>query len=181
VGPSHWVQPFRNCSSVGSPVLPATLLQRGLSTACLTTVCSAGCRGTSDLAPGAPPAPPSALALLSAEFSLLSLAAKCHYPGWFFIPEALPPSLMGSALASGGSILEPAGVGSTGHRGSFWQLLTEATPVAPLLPKPGHANPVHPETKQNQTPQNQRQNQPCQKSRMGFNSPYILKMVQILL
>jgi len=34
-------------------------------------------------------------------------------------------------------------VGSVGHRGSFWHLLTEATPVAPLLLKPCRANPVH--------------------------------------
>jgi len=47
------------------------------------------------------------------------------------IPEALPPLLMGSALASGGSVLEPAGIGSILHGGNFWQLLTEATPVAP--------------------------------------------------
>ena len=39
--------------------------------------------------------------------------------------------LIGSALASGGSVLEPAGIGSIRHRGSFWDLLTEATPVAP--------------------------------------------------
>jgi len=38
---------------------------------------------------------------------------------------------VGSALASGRSVLEPAGVGSFGHRGSFWQLLTEATAAAP--------------------------------------------------
>ena len=37
----------------------------------------------------------------------------------YVIPEALPPSLMSSALASGGSVLEPAGIGSVGHRGSF--------------------------------------------------------------
>jgi len=48
---------------------------------------------------------------------------------------------MGSALASGGSILEPAGTGSVRHGGSFSQLLTEATPIAPWLPKPCHANP----------------------------------------
>lgn len=29
----------------------------------------------------------------------------------------------------------PAGIGSAGYQGSFWQLLTEDTPVAPLLPK----------------------------------------------
>jgi len=38
---------------------------------------------------------------------------------------------MGSALASSGSSLEPAGIGTIGHAGSFWQLLAEATPVAP--------------------------------------------------
>ena len=36
---------------------------------------------------------------------------------------------MGSALASSGSVSELAGIGSI--RGSFWQLLTAATPVAP--------------------------------------------------
>jgi len=61
----------------------------------------------------------------------------------YVIPKVLPLSLMGSALASGGSVLEPAGTGSVGHGGSFWQLLTEATPVAPSLPKPCHTNPIH--------------------------------------
>jgi len=42
---------------------------------------------------------------------------------------------MGLALASGGSVLELAGTGSIGHTGSFWQLLTEATPVAPPATK----------------------------------------------
>jgi len=37
---------------------------------------------------------------------------------------------MGSALARGGSILEPAGTGSVGRRRSFLQSLTEATHVA---------------------------------------------------
>ena len=49
---------------------------------------------------------------------------------------------MGSALAGGGSISEPAGIGSVRHRGSFWQLLTEATPAAPPLPKPCHTDPI---------------------------------------
>jgi len=34
-------------------------------------------------------------------------------------------------LASGGSVLEPAGTGFIKYGGSFWQLLTKATPVAP--------------------------------------------------
>jgi len=77
--------------------------------------------------------------------SVLSL--DCRFAAGFFpllryvITEALPPSLMGLALASTRSILEPAGTGSTRHGGSFSQLLTEATPIAPLLPKPRHSNP----------------------------------------
>lgn len=38
---------------------------------------------------------------------------------------------MGSALVSGGSIQELAGISCAGHGGSFQQLLTEVTPVAP--------------------------------------------------
>lgn len=38
---------------------------------------------------------------------------------------------MGSALSCSGTILEPAGIGSLGHGGSF-QHLTEATTAAPL-------------------------------------------------
>jgi len=53
----------------------------------------------------------------------------------------LPPLLIGLALASDGSILEPGGTGFIRHGGSFQQLLTEATPIAPPLPKPCHANP----------------------------------------
>lgn len=56
------------------------------------------------------------------------------------IPEKLPPLLMGSALASRGSVLEPGGLGSIRHRRSFSQLVTEATPVALPLPKPCQAN-----------------------------------------
>jgi len=59
----------------------------------------------------------------------------------YVITEAPPPSLIGLALASGGSVLEPAGTGFIRHGGSFSQLLTEATPIAPRLPKPCHANP----------------------------------------
>jgi len=49
---------------------------------------------------------------------------------------------MGLVLASGTPLLELVGISSSGYRGSFLQLLTEATPVAPSLPKPGHANPI---------------------------------------
>jgi len=38
---------------------------------------------------------------------------------------------MGLALVSSGSVLEPAGISAIRHGGSFWQLLTEATSVAP--------------------------------------------------
>jgi len=67
-------------------------------------------------------------------------------PHRFFLPllkdvitESLPPSLID--LTSGGSVLEPAGIGSVRHGGSFSQLLTEATPISPPLPKPCHTNP----------------------------------------
>jgi len=80
--------------------------------------------------------------------SLLSL--DCCLPavlGFFHllkyvIPEALPPSLIGSALASGGSVLEPAGTGCIRHGGSFSHLLTEATPIAPPATKILSCKPV---------------------------------------
>jgi len=58
------------------------------------------------------------------------------------IPEALTPLLVGLALASGGSFLEPAGIFCIGHNRSFWQLFVEATTVAPVLPKPCHTSPL---------------------------------------
>jgi len=96
--------------------------------------------------------PPSSLTLVSAELflshHLTPLSNSCLTAQFFslplltyVIPEVLPPSLMGSALASGRSVFEPAGTGFIRHRGSFWQLLTEATPIGPPLPKPCHANP----------------------------------------
>jgi len=48
----------------------------------------------------------------------------------YVVSEALPPSLMGLTLANSRSVLEVAGTGFVGHGGSF-QLLTEATSVAP--------------------------------------------------
>jgi len=100
-----------------------------------------GCRAISLL-----PLPP-ALTLVSAELSLLSPATKMPLRSLFLfvlkrvIAETLSPSPMGSALASGRSVLEPAGTGCVGHGGSFRQLLTGATPAAPQLLKPCHANP----------------------------------------
>jgi len=94
----------------------------------------------------APPPPPSSLTLVSAELFLshcltpLSQLPSYHRFVFFFvsllkyvIPEALP---IGLDLASRGSVLELAGTGFVRHGGSFWQLLTEATPIVPLLPKP---------------------------------------------
>jgi len=60
----------------------------------------------------------------------------------YVITEALPPSLIGLTLASCGSILELAGIGSARPGGSFQQLLTEAIPAASLLPKLCHGNSV---------------------------------------
>jgi len=112
-------------------------------TACLTRVFSMSCRGISALVPGAPPPPPSltwVCAELFLSHHLLSLAENAVIEGFFFsllkyvVTELLPPSLMGSALASSRSIfLELAGTGFIRHGENFWQLLTEATPIVPLL------------------------------------------------
>jgi len=59
----------------------------------------------------------------------------------YVVTEVPPPLLIGLALLSGGSVLEPAGTSFIRHGASFWQLPTEATPVVPQLPKPCHANP----------------------------------------
>jgi len=93
---------------------------------------------------------PSSLALMSAELflshsltPLSSLLSRCS----FFLPllkyvitEALPPSLLCLALASGRSVLELADTGFIRYEGSFSQLLTEPTPITALLRKPCHAN-----------------------------------------
>jgi len=63
----------RGCRWISAP--PGTSMDlRG--TACLTMVFSTGCRGTSALAPGAPPHPPSCLTVVSAEFAHPAPAAK---------------------------------------------------------------------------------------------------------
>ncbi|KAM9590835.1 uncharacterized protein ACIBXB_005885 [Morphnus guianensis] len=76
---------------------------------------------------------------LTCSHSSLWLQFLCHSnffpPLEYVITEVLPLSLIGLALASSGSVLEPAGIGSVGHRGSFSQLLTEATPVTPPPPR----------------------------------------------
>ena len=113
-------------------------------TAYLTTVFSRACRGICAPASGTPLPPPSSLTLVSAElfltYSHSSLQLQMLLRKFFsllncVIPVDLPPLLMGSALASSGSLLEPAGIGSIRHRGSFWQFLTEATPVTPPATK----------------------------------------------
>jgi len=105
-------------------------------TGCLIMFCSTGCRAISAPAPGAHPPPPSSMTLVSAGSSLTYsyfsfLLRLVFFPLLnYVIPEVLPPLLMVSALAISRSVLELAGTGSIGHSGSFWQLLTEATPVA---------------------------------------------------
>lgn len=49
---------------------------------------------------------------------------------------------MGSALACGGSIVEPPGTDCLAQ-GSPWSLPMEATPVATLLPKPCDLHLIH--------------------------------------
>jgi len=117
---------------------------------CLTMVFITSCKGRLSALASRAPLPPPSLTLVSAELflshhltPLSSLPVFCSFffPFLHMLPEVLPPSLIGLALASGGSVLEPAGTGFTRPGGSFLQLLTEATPMAPPLPKPCHANP----------------------------------------
>jgi len=104
-----------------------------------------GCRGKiSAPVSGAPHPSPSSLTLVSAELFLshrltplseLLLHCRCCPLLKYVLTEALPLSLIGLTLASGGSILETAGAGSIRYGGSFSQLLTEATPIAPAITK----------------------------------------------
>lgn len=78
---------------------------------------------------------------------LITPLSGCHCTADFpllkhIISEVLPPSLTGSVLASSGCILQPAGIGSVGHEGTFWQLLTENPLYSPPLPKLCHATPI---------------------------------------
>jgi len=141
------------CSSMGSSIgcrwicAPPWTSMGCRGTVYLSIVFSTGCRGISTLVPGAPPPPPSSLTLVSAGLLLshilspLSGYSSAGSPTplplllKYVIAEVLPPLLMGLALASSGSVFEPAGIGSIRHGGSFLQLLTEATPVSPSATK----------------------------------------------
>jgi len=111
-------------------------------TACLTMVFSRVAREDSllrcleHLLPSPSPTLVSAELFLSHHITPLSPLPFHHR--FFFLPlpkyvitEVLPLSLICLALASGGSILELAGTGFIRHGGSFSQLPTEATPIAP--------------------------------------------------
>jgi len=123
-------------------------------TTCLTMVFITSCKGrlSAPTFRAPPPPPPSSLTWVSAELflshSLTPLSSWLFHYRVFFLPflncvttEVLPPLPIGLALASGRSVLEPASTGFNRHGGSFLQLLTEAAPIVPLLPKPCHANP----------------------------------------
>ena len=104
-----------------------------------------GCRETSGPATRAPPSP-SALALGAAELLLsciltpLSHAAVLFPLLKYFIPEVLPLSLMGSALATGRSVLEPVALAPS-EVGEASGSFSQKPPLQPpLLPKPCHAN-----------------------------------------
>lgn len=100
-----------------------------------------------------PPPPPSSLTVVSAEpfllyscSSLQLLLCSCFFPALILkhvIPEVLPQSLMYLALASGRYVLEPAGIVSIGHGGSFSQ--KTPLPCSPyhLLSAAYHAKPMH--------------------------------------
>lgn len=150
----HYGLPMGSQSPLGIHLLHHWILQRlqidlciwtsrgPRGTACFTMGFTMGWRGISAPAIGSHPPPPSEMTWVSAEqllsWILTPLSGCCLlFTQYLFlllnfdIPEVLPPSLMGSALVSGGSILALAGVGSVEHGEIFSQLLTEAAPAAP--------------------------------------------------
>lgn len=67
---------------------------------------------------------------------------ESSWEGVWLCNLVLPASLTGSALGSGGFILEQAETGSVWHGGSPWSRLAEDAPAASPLPKPCHINPI---------------------------------------
>lgn len=82
----------------------------------------------------------SSLATVTSEQHLLF--SSLFFPHKCVITEVLLTPLIGLALFCGRSSLELAGNGSVRVGGSFWQLSTEATPVAPPPPVPCHTSPI---------------------------------------
>ena len=115
----------------------------GYSVDSCSSMVSTSCRGTSALASGAASPPPfltmvSAVLFLTRFFPHLSFSQLlCRVLPFlkYLIAEMLPASLTGSALPSGGSVLEPTGTGSVRHGGSFWHLFIADTPAAPPATK----------------------------------------------
>jgi len=110
------------------------------------------CKGRLSAPASQAPPPPSfftdlgvcrVVSFTSSHFSLYTAVSPQFFLPFlkYAIPEALPPLLIGLALASSESVLEPAGTDFVRCGGSFLQVLTEATPIAPPLLKPCHANP----------------------------------------
>ena len=150
----HSVLRASTCSGVGSSTgcrwisAPPWTSMGCRGTACLTMVFTTGCRGISLCSGAWSTSSPSfftdlgvcGVVPLTSSHSALS-GCNCYSSVTSFpflkyvIPEALPLLLIGSALGSSRSVLEPAGINFIGHRGSFQQLLTEATPGAPPATK----------------------------------------------
>jgi len=137
------LQDIYACSRVGS--------SRGFrGTTCITVVFSEGCSRISAPVPGVPPPPPfhwpwCLQDSFSHIFSLPSFSCSCAvlFPLLkYVVTETVTTLLIGSALASSESTLEPAETSSVKHGGSFWCLLTKDTSAAPLLSKSCHVNPI---------------------------------------
>jgi len=118
---------------------------------CLTMLCSMDCRGISAPAPGAPPLPSSALALVSAELFLSHVLTPlywllCHSCYLFLnmlSQRRYQCRWWARPWPSVGPSQSQLVTGSVRHGGGFWHLLTEVTPVALQLPKPCHINTMH--------------------------------------
>lgn len=103
---------------------------------CLTTAFTTGCRETSALPHAAPPPPPSALTLELAELfrlhvltPLLWLQLHLHNNFYSFL-NVLSQKLSYHHCLAWLWTEMPAGIGSVGDGGSFYQLVKEAIPVA---------------------------------------------------
>ena len=105
-------------------------------TACSTMGLFSGCRkillcSRSTLCP---PAKTWVSAGLFLSHFLTPFPSRCC-AAFFLLPRGTLSITHDSALASSGSFLEPSGAGCNLTWGGCWALLTEATPVASLLPK----------------------------------------------
>lgn len=136
------------CSDVGS-----YMGCRGISTPLLTFLC---CRGIAcftvifmmcywGISALVPPPPPPSLTLVPVELFLSHILiplSGCSFFCTSYFPTSYISFLRGATTITEG-LSGPSESGGVGHRGSFYQPLTEATSLAPTLLEHCHANSIH--------------------------------------